>query len=148
MASRPLVDTTSDEVGFKATMVTGLREKFHEAAVEATKEVFEQQCLPAAKSGSPVATGTNRDSIGVSFRDRLSTGWVSAWLYTSSGYGWLLERGTSFNRELTKKPMERRYGKVAVKDRTPARPYIYPAMRFVAQIPARAKEIFERMLSQ
>jgi hypothetical protein len=148
MSLQPLVDTTSDDIGFKATMVTGLREKFHQAAVEATKQVFEQEVKPAAKNGSPVLSGTNRDSIDVSFRDRVESSWISAWLFTASGYGWLLERGTSRNRELTKKPLNRRHGKIAVDDRTRARPYIYPAMRFASQIPALAKQIFEQMLSQ
>jgi hypothetical protein len=149
MSLQPLVDTTSDDIGFKATMVTGLREKFHQAAVEATEQVFEQEVKPAAKAGSPVLTGENRDSIDVSFRDRVETSWISAWLFTASGHGWLIEHGTSSKifREITKKALKKRGSNVTM-DRTPPRPYIYPAMRFAANIPARAKQIFERMLSQ
>lgn len=131
------------------SVIPGLREKFHEAAVQATEEVFENQIKPAAKADCPVRTGKNRESIDVSFRDRLDVSWVSAWLYTASGYGWLIERGTSKDRALTRMNMKRRNGRVAKDDRTPARPYIYPAIsRFVGQIPQRAREIFERMLSQ
>jgi hypothetical protein len=86
-ATKTIVDTTSEDVGFKASVITGFAEKFHEAAVQATKEVFEGPILSAAKAGSPVHSGKNRDSIDVSFRDRLETFWVSAWLFTASGYG-------------------------------------------------------------
>jgi hypothetical protein len=145
-ATKTIVDTTSQEIGFKATVVTGFGTKFHEAAVQATKEVFEREILPAAKSGSPVATGKNRDSIEVSFRDRLETFWVSAWLFTQSGYGWLIEHGTSHDRPLTKTNKKRRR-KSVVNDRTPPRPYIYPAIvRFVGRIPERARELLEKSL--
>lgn len=147
MALREIVNTTSSDIGFKAAVVTGFREKFHEAAVQATQEVFEQNILPAAKSGSPVHSGKNRDSIAVSFRDKLETMWVSAWIFTQSGYGWLIERGTSHNRQLTKTRMKARKGKVAANDRTPAQPYIYPAItRFVKLIPERARQILEKKI--
>jgi hypothetical protein len=88
--------------------------------------------------------GKNRDSIQVSFRDHPETGWISAWLYTESGYGWLIEHGTSHNRQLTKTAISKRHGKVAANDRTPARPYLLPAvMQFVAQIAERQREILE-----
>lgn len=145
-----VVDTTADDIGLRATVATSLREQIHAAGVQATQEIFEEQILPAAKEGSPVGVppddkhpGKNRDSIAVSFRDRLETGWISAWLFTQSGYGWLLERGTSRNRELTKTPKRRRRGKEAKDDRTPARPYLLPAMRFCADIAERARQILE-----
>lgn len=146
-ATKTIVDTTSDDIGFKASVVEGFGQKFHEAGVQATREVFERQILPAAKAGSPVDTGTNRDSIGVSFRDHIETFWVSAWIFTQSGYGWLIEHGTSHNRALTKTNIKKRKGQVPVNDRTPPQPYIVPAMaRFVASIAERAKAILEESL--
>jgi hypothetical protein len=139
-----VVDTTGDSVGIKASVAKNLKEQIHAAGVQATKEIFEEQILPEAKSLSPVLTGKNRDSIQVSFRDRLETGWISAWIFTQSGYGWLLEHGTSHNRALTKTPKRRRTQAVK-NDRTPARPYIYPAMRFCALIAERAREILESL---
>ena len=66
------------------------------------------------------------------------------WLFTQSGYGWLIEHGTSHNRELTKTPVRRRRGKVPADDRTPAHPYLVPAvLQFVAQIAERQREILE-----
>ena len=144
-----IVDTTGDGIGLKASVARNLREQIHAAGVQATREVFEQQILPAAKAGSPVGghldphPGKNRDSIAVSFRDHPETGWISAWLYTQSGYGWLIEHGTSYNRELTRQPKRRRQRAVE-NDRTAARPYLYPAvMQFVAGIAERAREILE-----
>lgn len=126
-----------------------LRTQIHAAAVQAVTEVFQTDILAAAKAGSPVGSppddkhpGRNRDSIQVSVRDNAEKGTVSAVLFTESGYGWLLERGTSRNRALTRLPLKRRHGKVAVADRTPARPYIMPAIaRFTSKIFARFGEI-------
>jgi hypothetical protein len=144
MSLSTIVDTTSNDIGFKASVVTGFGTKIHEAAVQATREVFERDILPAAKAGTPVASGNNRDSIAVSFRDNLESFWVSAWLITQSGYGWLIEHGTSHDRKLTLKAVNKRHGKVPVNDRTPAHPYIYPAIkRFVGSIPERARELIE-----
>jgi hypothetical protein len=139
-----VVDTTGDTVGIKCSVAKDLKEQIHAAGVQATKEIFEEQILPEARSLSPVLTGKNRDSISVSFRDRLETGWISAWLFTQSGYGWLLEHGTSHNRALTKTPKRRRT-QVAKDDRTAARPYIYPAMRLCSLIAERAREILESL---
>lgn len=144
-----VVDTSNEDVGFRAAVAKNLREQIHAAGVQATKEIFLDQILPEAKSLCPVGgkddphPGKNRDSIQVSFHDHEDTGYISAWIYTDSGYGWLIEHGTSHNRALTKTPKNRRKGKVAVDDRTPARPYIYPAMRLCSLIAERAREIFE-----
>lgn len=145
----PIVDTTGDDVGLKASIALNLREQIHAAGVLATQEVFEQQILPAAKAGSPVGghldphPGKNRDSIEVSFHDNPETGWISAWLSTHSGYGWLIEHGTSHNRRLTQLAKRRRRHPV-VNDRTRAQPYIYPAMtQFVGTIAERQREILE-----
>jgi len=147
MPLKAIVDTTSDDIGFKASVATGFAEKFYEAAVQATHEVFEQNILPAAKAGSPVHSGKNRDSIAVSFRQRLETFWVSAWLFTQSGYGWLIEHGTSHDRKLTRMKVKQRKGKVPVNDRTRAQPYIYPAIqKFVGRIPERARDIFAKLM--
>lgn len=139
-----VVDTSGQDVGIKCSVAKNLKEQIHAAGVQATQEIFENQILPEAKSLSPVLTGKNRDSIAVSFRDRLETGWISAWLFTQSGYGWLLEHGTSHNRALTRSPKRRRT-QVPKDDRTPARPYIYPAMRFCSLIAERAREILESL---
>ncbi len=85
-----IVDTSNDDIGFKASIATNLRERIHIAGVQATQEIFAEQILPEAKSLSPVLTGRNRDSIALSFRDKLETGWISAWIFTQSGYGWLI----------------------------------------------------------
>jgi hypothetical protein len=144
-----IVDTTEDDIGLKVSVATNLRAQIHAAGVQATQEVFEQQILPDAKANSPVGgkgdphPGKNRDSIQVSFRDRIETGWISAWIYTESGYGWLIEHGTSHNRALTQTPIRKRKEQ-PVADRTSAQPYIYPAMlRFVQNIAERAREILE-----
>jgi hypothetical protein len=132
-----------------ASVAVNLREQIHAAAVQATQEVFGEQIEPAAKEGSPVGghldphPGKNRDSIEVSFHDKPETGWISAWISTHSGYGWLIEHGTSHDRRLTRIAIRERRRKV-VNDRTPARPYIYPAMvQFVGTIAERAREILE-----
>jgi len=148
-----VVDTTKEDVGIKASVATNLKDLMHAAAVQATQEVFVEQILPDAKAGSPVGVGPddphpgrNRESIDVSFKDNSETGWVSAWLFTESGYGWLLEHGTSHNRELTKTPKKRRRGKVPENDRTLAQPYLFPAiLRYVAGIADRAREILESL---
>jgi hypothetical protein len=148
-----IVDTSEEDVGFKASVATNLKELVHAAGVQATQEVFTEQILPQAKADSPVGVGPddphpgkNRDSIKVSFRDNPETGWISAWIFTESGYGWLLEHGTSHNRELTRKEIKRRHGKVPKDDRTAARPYIFPAiLQFVANIADRARELLESM---
>ena len=145
-----IVDDTAEDIGIRCAVARNLRAEIHAAGVQATREVFEQKILPAAKAGSPVGghldphPGKNRDSIAVSFRDKPETGWISAWLYTQSGYGWLIEHGTSHNRALTRMKISRRHGRVPVNDRTPSRPYLYPAvMQFAASIAERAREILE-----
>lgn len=139
-----IADVDTQEVGFRAAVKTDLREQMHNAVLQATEEVFQNDIVPEAKSGSPVRTGKNRDSIAVSFRDRLESSWVSAWIFTQSGYGWLIEHGTSHNRKLTKTAIKKRNGKSAASDRTPAVPYIYPAItRFISKIATRAKELME-----
>ncbi len=145
-----IVDDTAEDVGLRAAVATRLREQIHAAGVQAVREVFEQQILPAAQAGSPVGghldphPGKNRASIAVSFRDNPETGWISAWISTHSGYGWLIEHGTSHNRTLTRIAIKKRRGKVAASDRTPAVPYIYPAMtQFVANIAEEQRLILE-----
>lgn len=146
-----IVDTTADDIGFSASFAKTLRADLHAAGVQAVREIFTEKILPMAKALSPVGTppddthpGKNRDSIQVSFRDNPETGWISAWLYTESGYGWLIEHGTSHNRALTKTPKRKRHGKEAADDRTPAHPYLLPAvMQFVTQIAERQHEILE-----
>ena len=148
---QPLVaDSTNDDIGFSASFAKGLAQEIHAAGVQATKEIFTENILPQAKALSPVGghldphPGQNRDSLDVSFRDNPETGWISAWLFTQSGYGWLIEHGTSHNRALTKTAISKRHGKVAAADRTPARPYLVPAvLQFVAQIAERQREILE-----
>jgi hypothetical protein len=148
---QPIVDTTADDIGFSASFATDLRAEIHNAGVQATKEIFTEQILPQARALSPVGghldphPGKNRDSIQVSFRDNPETGWISAWLYTESGYGWLIEHGTSHNRQLTKTAVSKRHGKVAASDRTRPQPYLLPAvLQFVAQIAERQREILEQ----
>lgn len=138
-----VVDNSADDIGLSASVATNLREQIHAAGVQATREIFTDKILPAARDGSPVLTGKNRDSIAVSFHDHPDTGWISAWLYTQSGYGWLIEHGTSHNRALTKIARSRRKGKVAKDDRTAAHPYLLPAMRFCEEIADRQREILE-----
>jgi len=146
----PIVDTTADDIGFSASFATNLRAEIHNAGVQATQEIFSGPILSQAKALSPVGghldphPGKNRDSIQVSFRDNPETGWISAWLYTESGYGWLIEHGTSHNRQLTRTATSKRHGKVAAIDRTPAQPYLLPAvLQFAAQIAERQREILE-----
>src|ERR1039458_452200 len=144
-----IVDDTTEDIGIRAAVAQNLRADIHAAGVQAVQEVFEQQILPAAKAGSPVGgaldphPGKNRDSIAVSFRDNPETGWISGWIHTHSGYGWLIEHGTSHNRALTRTAKRLRRQKV-VNDRTPAQPYIFPAMtQFVGNIAERQREILE-----
>lgn len=145
MELQTVVDTSSEDIGLKVSVATNLRELIHAAGVQATQEVFTEQILPEAKALSPVRTGKNRDSIQVSFRDRMETGWISAWIFTESGYGWLIEHGTSTARSLTRIATNRRR-RAVVNNRTEARPYIMPAMlRYVATIADRAKEILESL---
>lgn len=141
-----LVDTTSQDIGFKAQAALDLRKRIHEAGVQATKEVFEGQILPTAQAMSPVRTGRNRDSIRVSFRDKPETGYISAWIFTTSGYGWLIEHGTSSKkfRTLSQTRKKRRRGVEPPLDRTPPRPFLYPAvMKYVRTIAERARQILE-----
>jgi hypothetical protein len=145
-----VVDDTAEDIGLKASVAVNLRELVHAAGVQAMQEVFTEQILPAARAGSPVGghldphPGKNRDSLEVTFRDKPDTGWISAWLSTHSGYGWLIEHGTSHNRRLTRMAKRLRHGRQVVEDRTPARPYIYPAMmEHVATIADRQREILE-----
>lgn len=149
IALEPIVDTTGDDIGLKASVALNLRAQIHAAGVLATQEVFEQQILPEARAGSPVGghldphPGKNRASISVSFRDNPETGWISAWISTHSGYGWLIEHGTSHNRRLTQLARRKR-NRPVVNDRTPARPYIFPAMmQFVRNIAEEARLILE-----
>ena len=145
MELETLVDTTEDDIGIKASGVKNLRAEIHAAGVQATQEIFTEDIMPEAKALSPVLTGKNRDSIAVSFRDDEEGGWISAWLSTHSGYGWLIEHGTSRNRKLTKTAKKKRRETV-VNDRTPARPYIFPAiMMHVEKIADRAREIVESL---
>ena len=150
MQLETIVDNSADDIGFSASVAVNLREKIHAAGVQATREVFEQQILPEAKALSPVGghldphPGKNRDSIAVTFRDRVETGWISAWISTHSGYGWLIEHGTSHNRRLTRMNIKARHGRVVVNDRTPAKPYIYPTMmQYVEGIVERQRQILE-----
>lgn len=151
LALETVVDTSHDEIGLKASVAKDLRAKIHAAGVQATQEVFNEMIVPEAKALCPVGTkhdphpGKNRDSIAVTFHDHPDTGYISAWLATHSGYGWLIEHGTSHNRTLTKTAKRKRHGQVAKDDRTPARPYIYPAMRFCALIAERAAAILESL---
>lgn len=152
-----VVDHDADDIGVSASVATNLHEQIHAAGVQATREIFTENILPEAKALCPVGTvdaqgrkdphpGQNRDSLKVSFRDRIQTGWISAWLFSESGHGWLIEHGTSHNRALTKLQKSRRHGKTAAADRTPAKPYIYPAIRlYVAKIAERAREILESL---
>lgn len=152
MDLQTVVDDSSNDIGIKASVASSLREAIHAAGVQATQEVFTEQILPASKAMCPVGVppddphpGKNRDSIKVSFRDKIETGWISARLFTESGYGWLVEHGTSRNRNLTKIAKKRRHGKVA-SDRTPAKPYLMPAiLQFAPSIADRQREILESL---
>lgn len=145
MSLETVVDTSGEDIGIKASVATNLQELMHAAGVQATQEIFSGPILAMARDLSPVRTGKNRDSLAVSFRDKVDTGWISAWIFTQSGYGFLLEHGTSSNRELTKTPKRRRR-KLVVNDRTAARPYIYPAMlEYCSQIVERQREIMESL---
>jgi hypothetical protein len=125
-----------------------LRAQIHAAAVQATTEVFEQQILPAAKALSPVGVppddrhpGRNRDSIKVHIKSDPEKGRVDAYIFTESGYGFLLEKGFSHVRGALGRFVKRK-GRKAEGAATPARPYIYPAMlRFVRTIADRARDI-------
>ena len=146
-----VVDSGTDDIGITASVATNFRQEIHKAAVQATQEVFSQLMLPEAKATCPVGTvhdphpGQNRDSLKVSFKDNLESSWVSAWLFSESGYGWLIEHGTSHNRALTRLRKRQRHGETANADRTPARPYIYPAiLNHIGRIPERAREILEQ----
>jgi hypothetical protein len=153
MELQTVVDTSSEGIGIKASSAQNIRALIHAAGVQATQEIFNERILPEAKSLCPVGTppddphpGKNRDSIKLSFRDKEETGWVSAWIYTESGYGWLVEHGTSHNRALTRTATDRRHGRKATQDRTPAQPYIMPAMiNHCAEIAERQKEILESL---
>jgi hypothetical protein len=139
------------EINLKARVNPHLREEIHAAVLQAVTEVFEQQILPEAKRLSPVGVspddkhpGFNRDSIKVQIIDHPETGKVRGWIHTESGYGYFLEHGTAgkAQRALTRTKIAKRKGKTAVNDRTPARPYIYPALlRFARNIPARIAEL-------
>lgn len=106
---------------------------FRDAALTATKEVFELDIVPEAKRLSPVSdawpsipeargekrrdTGHNRRSIDAVVED--GPNGPEAELFTQSGYGAYLEIGTS---------------------KTPARPYLWPAFeKFVGTLAARVK---------
>ena len=154
MPETTLVDTTgSDGLGLKATLRLPTRQQMHQAAVEATREVFEQLIVPAAKAGSPVGTppddkhpGKNRDSISFYVGDDEAKGEVYGRVFTQSGYGWLIEHGTSHNRALTRLHLKRRRGRFAAQDRTPAVPYIYPAVaRYAPEIVNRWRDKLEAL---
>src|SRR5579872_232132 len=151
MELETIVDSSSEDIGLKCSVARNLRAQIHAAGVQATQEIFTEQIVPEAKALCPVGgkddphPGKNRDSIDVSFHDHPDTGYISAWMFTQSGYGWLIEHGTSHNRALTKTAKRLRKGKIAKDDRTPARPYLYPAMRFCSLIAERAREILESL---
>jgi hypothetical protein len=142
MPLETVVDQTNADMSLQASVYVDFAEQFHNACVEAMVEVFETQVLPAAQALSPQRTGKNRASIAVSFRDRLETGWLSAWIFTQSGYGWLIEHGTKHLRHATGK-FKKRSGRKAEGLPTPPRPFIYPALRYCEEIPNRARELFE-----
>src|SRR5947209_1876553 len=98
MPLETVVDQQNQDVGLEASVYIDFREHFHNAAVEAMVQVFETKILPEARANSPFKTGHNRESIALSFRDRIETGWLSAWIFTQSGYGWLIEHGTKHLR--------------------------------------------------
>lgn len=141
-----------DETGISARMELNLGERMHDAILQATHEVFEGQIIAQAQRDSPVGTppddkhpGKNRVSIRTRVFDDRDKHQVTGTVYTTSGYGWLLEHGTSHNRSLTRMKISRRHGRVAAQDRTPARPYIYPAVRDHASvIIEQAKAIMEQ----
>jgi hypothetical protein len=118
-----------------------LREQIHQAVVESVTETFQQEIVPAAKAGSPRRTGANAASIAVTVTDNVENSRIRAAMFTQSGHGYYVEKGTSHNRELTKTPSKRR--KVQPKaDRTPARPYLMPAFqRYWPQILAKFRSI-------
>lgn len=147
-----IVDTAADDdVGLTAKVATDIAERMHDAILQATGEVFHDVIAPQAQRDSPVGTppddkhpGKNRDSIRTRVFDDRDKHLVTGTVYTTSGYGWLLEHGTSHNRSLTRTKISRRHGKAATDDRTPARPYLYPAVRDNAEkIIDRAREILE-----
>jgi hypothetical protein len=134
---------------FEMKINRDLRAQIHAAAVQATTEVFEQNILPMAKELSPVGTppddkhpGRNRDSIRVRIKDDPEKGRIDAYIYTESGYGWLLERGFSHARGVLGRFTKRSKGRKAEGVATAGRPYIYPAMlRYVRTIAERARDI-------
>jgi hypothetical protein len=145
-ALEKIVDTTKDDIGIQCSVIPGLREKFHAAAVQATKEVFENRVLPAVRAGTPKLSGKNRNSIAVSFQGsyRVVMGFSLALTPSLDMDGCSSEARAT--RELTRKNRKARHGKVPVNDRTPAKPYIYPGNpRFVQHIPIRAKQILKRV---
>jgi hypothetical protein len=75
-----------------------------DAIFAAEREQMEKAKLDA-KAMSPKLTGKNAASIGVRLR-RVQNGMVRGMIFTESGYGGYIERGTA---------------------KIPARPYIYPA---------------------
>lgn len=67
--------------------------KFEEALLQATRESFLQDMVPAAKRASPVLTGHNASTIDATVEP--TDAGVAAKLFTASGYGGYLETGTS-----------------------------------------------------
>ncbi|HWR36373.1 MAG TPA: hypothetical protein VN622_10940 [Clostridia bacterium] len=66
--------------------------KVQNAAKAAVRDCFEDEILPAAREGSPRDTGENADSIGI--RVRSYPGRVHARIFTESGHGGYIEKGT------------------------------------------------------
>jgi hypothetical protein len=89
--------------------------RFNNAAKLGIRDMFKESVLPLAReyspkrtdlSHGPVTPGANAASIGIRIRSRLSR--IRASIFTASGYGGYLEKGT------------RKMG---------ARPYLYPALQ-------------------
>lgn len=77
-----------------------------DVATEGLRRTFTERILPAAKSLSPVGTGQNRDSIKAKITQTQKG--PKARIFTTSGHGYYLERGTS---------------------KMPARPFLRPAFQ-------------------
>lgn len=96
--------------------IAQVQQEIRTATEDGVKEVFNKKILPAAKALSPRSaelkpgeTIHNADSIKTSF-SRTKKG-ISARIFTTSGHGYFLEKGTS---------------------KTPAHPYLYPAFQMYA----------------
>lgn len=67
--------------------------RIRRAVRQGVGDVFEDEIIPNARANSPKESGANADSIAAYVRSRGNK--VLATLYTQSGYGGYLERGTS-----------------------------------------------------